>query len=103
MITAPERIGKPVRAIVMFGPPSATSGFRAGEFYEVILDPNMMSPGGDYIRFDQSFQSTEIHGWQRVEGLTLCEILEDAEPYKEPPAGLTETEAVLTIRAIVKE
>ena len=103
MITAIEKIGKPVRAVVMFGPPSATSGFRAGEFYEVILDPNMLSPGGDYIRFDQTFQKTEIHGWQRVEGLTLCEILEDAEPYKEPPVGLLESDNVLCIRAIVKE
>lgn len=103
MTTAPEEISKPVRAIVMFGPPTDNYGFRAGELFEVILDPNMLSPGGDYIRFDQNFQSTELHGWQRVDGLTLCEVLGEAEPYKELPAGLTETEAVLTIRAIVKE
>lgn len=105
MITTETReISKPVRAIVMFGPPTVSSGFRAGEFYEVVLDPNMLSPGGNYLRFDQSFQDTEIHGWQSVDGLTLCEILRDEGEYKKPiPEGYEVGNEVLRIRAIVKE
>jgi hypothetical protein len=87
------QIKQRVRAIVMFGPPTDTSGFKAGEYYSVILDPNMLSPGGEYLRFEGAIQpGTEIQGWQRVAGLTVCE-----EGYT------VDKNAVLKIRAIVKE
>lgn len=65
---------KKCRAIVMFGPATPTCGTRAGTFYQVTIDPAMVSPGGDYIRMG-SHEGDEIHGWQRVDGLTVCEIL----------------------------
>ena len=60
----------------MFGPPSDTAGMRAGTYYQVTIDPGMASPGGHYIRFDAG-RGDEIHGWQRIEALTICEILEE--------------------------
>lgn len=94
-----------VRAIVMFGPPTVSSGFKAGEYFSAILDPNMLSPGGGYLRFESAIQpGSEIHGWQKVSGLTVCEILEHLPPYDELPAGYTvDLKAVLRIRAIEKE
>lgn len=62
------------RAIVMFGPATETAGFRPGVFYQVTLDPKMVSPGGDFIRLG-TIEGDEINGWQRIDGLTVCEIL----------------------------
>lgn len=97
-------IDKPVSAIVMFGPPSDTDGFRAGVYWQAVVDPNMVSPGGDYIRFDATYQGAEmLHGWQRVAALTVCEILGDAPPMKEVPAGYEAVEgATVTMRAIIR-
>lgn len=72
------KIDKPVRAIICFGPETLATGTRAGAYYQVIIDPNMVSPSGRYIRFDQTFQISEIHGWQQVESLWVCEVLGDA-------------------------
>lgn len=69
-------IAKKSRAIVMFGPMTTTAGMRPGEFFQVTINPDMVSPQGDYIRFDAR-SDDEIHGWQRVESLTVCEILEE--------------------------
>lgn len=65
---------KKCRAIVKFGPVTPGCGMRAGEFYQVTLDPAMVSPGGEFIRLGAS-SGDEIHGWQRIDGLTICEIL----------------------------
>jgi hypothetical protein len=65
---------KKCRAIVMFGPATPTSGTRAGVYYQVTIDPSMVSPNGEYIRFGAT-QNDEIQGWQRIEALTVCEIL----------------------------
>ena len=78
-------IRRKVRAILKFGPAASTDGCRGGEFYEAIIDPNMVSPGGEFIRFDQRFQCGEIHGWQRVHHMTICEILGDVDDYPAPP------------------
>lgn len=90
-----------VRAIVQFGPATPTSGMRGGEYFEVVLDPNMLSPGGKYLRMDQSFQPTEIHGWQRVEALTVCEVLGKQGEYIKVPEGYKkDPNAVLVMKAI---
>jgi hypothetical protein len=67
------------RALVCFGPMTEFTGFRAGEYFQVIVDPKMQSPGGAYIRFDGMAHGNEIHGWQRVAALTVCEVLEELE------------------------
>lgn len=82
------------RAIVCFGPATAVSGMRAGEYYQVVIDPDMASPGGEYIRFNQG-PECELHGWQRISALTICEVLEVLEPAKD---GQT-----ITMRAIAKD
>ena len=91
-----EITGK-TRVIICFGPATAMTGFRSGEYFQVVIDPEMLSPGGDYIRFDQRDQTAEneIHGWQRIDALTICEVL-DAGPVN----GLGKT---VTMRAIIKE
>ncbi len=105
MDTAPIIIDKPVVALVMFGPPTNTSGFRAGEYCQCTIDPNMCSPSGEFIRLDQRFQAgSELHGWQRVEALTVCEVLGDAPPMEKAPAGYQMVEgAKVTMRALCRE
>lgn len=67
------------RAIVCFGPLADTTGTRAGSFFQVTIDPDLTSPGGDYIRFDQR-AGDEIHGWQRINAITVCEVLQEDDP-----------------------
>lgn len=64
----------PTLAIVQFGPATATSGFRAGEYYQVTIDPYMASPDGRFIRFG-FYAADEIVGWQRIEAMTVSELL----------------------------
>ena len=94
-------IDKRVYAIVRFGPASPVDGYDGRMFLQALIDPNMVSPQGDFIRFDQRFQpNTEIHGWQRVDAITVCEILGDMEgEYKEVPPGYTVVpDASVTLR-----
>ncbi len=92
--TEPLEITSKTRCIVCFGPPSAITGYRAGEYYQVVVDPEMQSPEGNYIRFDAAMNSNEIHGWQRVAAITICEVLEKFDG---------ESKESVTMRAIVKE
>ncbi len=64
----------PVRAIVMFGPASAAMGTKAGDFYQVTIDPNMTSAQRKFIRFG-CYKGDEIIGWQRVDAMTVLETL----------------------------
>ena len=81
-------IDKSVNAIIQFGPATAASGMRPGEYLQVVIDPNMASPQGEFLRFDQRFQkNSELNGWQRIECITICEILGAAEAYDEVPEG----------------
>lgn len=66
------------RAIVMFGPASPSSGMRAGEFYQVTIDPAKVSRSGKYIYFGLN-EGDQITGWQRIQGLTVCEVLATAD------------------------
>jgi hypothetical protein len=67
-------------AIVRFGPGGfPTDGMKAGEYYQVTIDPRCISPSGKFIRFGHS-NGDEIMGWQRTEALTVEEIL---GPYDE--------------------
>ena len=69
-------IEKKVIAIVMFGPALPSSGMRPAEYYQVTIDPDQLSPSGQYIRFGMN-QGDEINGWQLVSALTVCEILQE--------------------------
>lgn len=85
------------RAIVCFGPATPMTGTRSGEYFQVVIAPSMVSPDGEYIRFDQRDVEAEheIHGWQRVAALTVCEVLAELDTDSE---GRT-----ITMRAITKE
>jgi len=61
-------------AIVMFGPATPTRGLKPAEYYQVTIDPSMVAPSGKYIRFGKH-PGDEILGWQRVEGMTVIEVL----------------------------
>lgn len=72
------------RAIVCFGPATPVTGMRAGDYFQVVIDPEMVSPGGDYIRFSAAppkdnphAEVSEIHGWQRIAAMTVCEVLDE--------------------------
>jgi hypothetical protein len=71
-------------AIVRFGPSGfPTDGHRAGEYFQVTIDPDRVSPSGDYIRFGLEHEDgkivrgegDEIHGWQRCEAMCVVEVL----------------------------
>ena len=84
----PITISKKCLAIVMFGPPTETSGFRPAEFYQVTIDPKYVSPTGIYIRFGK-YPGDEITGWQRIEALTICEVLAE---YRDETVEIPTTE-----------
>lgn len=65
---------KKVVAIVQFGPATSVSGFRPAEYYQVTIDPCKVSADGGFIRFGTN-PGDEIVGWQRIEALTVCEVL----------------------------
>lgn len=77
-------------AIVRFGPSGfSTDGMRAGEYYQVTIDPNRVSPSGEFIRFgvhggSSDGRGDELCGWQRCEALCVIEILGDWAD-EEPP------------------
>lgn len=74
MVTMELTSIKKCRAIVKLGPATDNDGMRLGEFYQVTLDPSMVSPGGKYIRLG-AHDNDEITGWQLISALTVCEIL----------------------------
>jgi hypothetical protein len=90
-------IAEKVRAIVMFGPPADHSGMRPAEYYQVTLDPQMVSPSGEFIRFDQTIQGGEMHGWQRIQCTTVCEVLGEGAEYDPPEGCKVDPDAVLTM------
>lgn len=49
----------------------------------------MVSKSGDYIRFGK-YKGDEIIGWQRVDALTVCEILCDWPKEGDPQISMTE-------------
>lgn len=102
MVTTHDiEIKEPTRAVVCFGFPTDATGLQVGTFFEAILDPNMLSPSGSMVRFEAPFQGGEIHGWQRVDGFTVCEILGAVKYAKEPPEGYkADPNAVLRLRAV---
>ena len=62
-------------AIVKFGIAGLIAdGFNAGEYFQVTIDPDKISPSGEFIRFG-TYDGDEILGWQRLEAITLIEKL----------------------------
>ncbi len=49
-------------------------GMKAGEFFQVTIDPNRCSESGEFVRFG-GFPGDELVGWQLVDGLTVQEVL----------------------------
>jgi len=92
-------ITEPTRAIICMGIPSELNP-RFGTYYECVLDPQMLSPDERMLRFDQTVQGGEVHGWQRVAELTVVELL-GTVPEPARPEGVTLTEgAKIVIRGI---
>ena len=60
--------------IVRFGPETPTGGLRPAEYYQVTIDPLMVSPSGEFIRFGEN-PGDEIKGWQRISAMTVLESL----------------------------
>lgn len=70
----PLQIKRRCVAIICFGPLTESTGTRAGAFYQAVIDPSKVSPCGQYIRFEAD-GICEVHGWQRIENLTICAVL----------------------------
>jgi len=43
--------------------------------YQVILGDNLLSPSGDFVRFNNSAEC-EVHGWVPVDDIVVDEVLE---------------------------
>lgn len=97
-VMTPITLNRKCLAIVMFGPASPTSGFRAAEYYQVTIDPEMVSPSGDYIRFG-NYLADEINGWQRIEALTVVEVLTE-EIDGDLSTDLPKRDQPITMRAL---
>lgn len=81
----PTAISNKCVAIVKFGPAGfPTDGFKAGEYYQVTLDPNLVSKSGDFIRLG-TYPGDEIMGWQRAMALTVVEVLAEFDGAEPPP------------------
>lgn len=98
-VSRPVEYRTKVRAIVKFGHAHPKMGERAGEFYQVTIDPNMVSPGGEFIRFGL-WDGDEIHGWERVEALTVCEVLGPDDRKHEGEGYTEEADAVVVLRTL---
>ena len=84
-------LGERVVAIVQFGPAGLdTDGMRAGQYYQVAIDPRKMSPSGEMIRFGDS-PGDEIVGWQRCRSMTIIEVLAEW-PYDQVWPGVLSVE-----------
>jgi hypothetical protein len=63
-----SEITERIIAIVRFGPPTESDGLRAGEYFQVCVDPYKFSPCGTFIRFGM-YPGDEIVGWQHADRL----------------------------------
>lgn len=98
----PVKIDRRVRAIVMFGPAHSMAGTRPAEYFQCVVDPDMVSPGGDYIRFGQ-YQGDELVGWQRVDAMTVCEILGEHKAGPNSAEGYEQKDgSTVTLRMVRK-
>jgi hypothetical protein len=91
MIINPPRVSEikeTIIAIVRFGPPSDNDGLRAGEYYQVCINPYNFSQCGTFIRFGHH-PGDEITGWQRADCLYVV-----SELYK-VPAGIAQNQIAI--------
>jgi hypothetical protein len=84
IVTLSDRVfTKKTVVIMQFGPATATSGFRPGEYFQVTIDPSLVSPDGKFLRFGKN-TGDEVVGWQRIDAITLSSVLtewpHDGEP-----------------------
>lgn len=69
-----ETVTTPIDALVCFIP-EADRPMSHTVVYQVRIDPEKLSPSGEYIRFEHGEQC-EIHGWKRVDEIKILEILQ---------------------------
>lgn len=79
-----QEIKKKSVAIIKFGPPVISDGYRAGTYFQVTIDPKQISPSGDFVRLGNS-PNDELVGWQKVDCLSVVEILGEWEDDVTPP------------------
>ena len=76
--TADKIKNKRVAIVRIGGPETDSDGIRLGEYFQVTIDPENLSPSGEYIRFGNS-QGDEIVGWQRAKYIQVVEFLDANE------------------------
>ncbi len=69
-----KQFDKKTVVILKFGPATDLDGMRPAEFFQVTIDPDTVSPSGEYIRFGAN-PGDEIVGWQKASALTIVEEL----------------------------
>lgn len=77
-------IEKKTVAIVCFLDQLQHVGQGSTVYYQVTLDPGMVSPSGEMMRFGHN-PGDEIIGWKRIDSIAVAEILAEWEG-DEPPA-----------------
>lgn len=71
-----ETVTKPCIAIVAFTD-EMSRPMSHTVCYQVTIDPAKVSPSGEFIRFEHG--PSEIHGWKRVDDITILEVLQYIE------------------------
>ncbi len=92
MVTANE-ITKKIVAIVRFGPSGQTDGMRAGEYFQVTIDPEKFSMSKEFIRFGTE-KGDELMGWQKARMITVVDVLGEWDGKKPPDMEWQTSDAV---------
>jgi hypothetical protein len=67
----------PTICIVHF---KADEGAMRTVYYQVVINPECLSPAGDFMRFNTAGEEvSELHGWVPIEDIVIDEILETLE------------------------
>jgi hypothetical protein len=76
---------------------------RPAEYYQVTVDPDMSSIDGGFIRFGM-YKGDEIVGWQRIEAMTVCEVLQETPDSMPINAdGYTKQKDCVVMRCVINE
>lgn len=48
--------------------------------FQVVIDPDRLSPSRDFIHLDQRTQKTDVHAWLPVDSVKVIEVLCECTP-----------------------
>lgn len=95
----PVEYAAKTRAVLIFGPATPNMGSKPADFYQAVIDPNMVSPNGKLIRFGH-YSADEIIGWQSVDAMTVVEVLGEVDQAVSLKGYVEKPGASVTLRTV---